>query len=210
VPFFEASAKARLNVEECFYALVREIRKYENQTSEGNLFSLLAPPTSTNHRQIVVHTLHASLWHRTSNLRVNELSCRHKYLWRWQTKAKERHFPNEDAEMYTTLDEQNNITKQRGYLSDRPILQKDEPTKENKKRKKTTELAHRQRQLKKTTKRSACTLKHRQQRLLRLRRIHTTLHFFVIFFCFFFFFFFIKTLTKTITSFFESNQHFIS
>lgn len=34
IPFFEASAKARLNVEECFYALVREIRKYESQTSE--------------------------------------------------------------------------------------------------------------------------------------------------------------------------------
>lgn len=31
-PFYETSAKARINVEEAFYALVREIRKYNNKS----------------------------------------------------------------------------------------------------------------------------------------------------------------------------------
>ena len=36
-PFFETSAKARINVEESFYGLVREIRKYNNQKVGGSV-----------------------------------------------------------------------------------------------------------------------------------------------------------------------------
>ena len=34
-PFYETSAKARINVEEAFYELVREIRKYNNKSGAG-------------------------------------------------------------------------------------------------------------------------------------------------------------------------------
>ncbi len=34
-PFFESSAKTRINVEECFFALVREIRKDLNKATPG-------------------------------------------------------------------------------------------------------------------------------------------------------------------------------
>jgi GTPase KRas protein len=42
VPFFETSAKARINVEECFYETVREIRKHlmpskKRNSKEGKL-----------------------------------------------------------------------------------------------------------------------------------------------------------------------------
>jgi len=38
IPFFETSAKARINIEECFYELVREIRRWNAETgpSEPN------------------------------------------------------------------------------------------------------------------------------------------------------------------------------
>ena len=34
-PFFESSAKAKINNEECFYAVVREVRKMDEEASSG-------------------------------------------------------------------------------------------------------------------------------------------------------------------------------
>jgi len=36
IPFFETSAKARINIEECFYELVREIRRWNAEIGPGS------------------------------------------------------------------------------------------------------------------------------------------------------------------------------
>ena len=36
IPFFETSAKARINIEECFYELVREIRRWNAETGPNS------------------------------------------------------------------------------------------------------------------------------------------------------------------------------